>query len=481
MTVPGRPLQFDNFDAAPPAYSSLPPQYAEPGISLRQIWLIIRHYWKLSVAIAAGVFAVAAVAVFLLPRAYVATATLMVNDGNRDPLAGETMPSQAYGNYVATQAELIMSPVVLLPVVDVLKMAEDPRVVGGFSGGADARRDYAMKALGQTLEVNVGRGGQLLFVTATAHTAAKAAEVANAVANVYLRQERERLSDPAAERAKRYAEQLAELRSKVEAVQERVAKFRSEHQLTEIAATDQNVDRQTLSDLERRLVEAENARRAVEARAAQSSTASDAAMASRSVEQLRDRLASQEADLARLSSTYGPQHPRVLEVQAQMAATRRSLGAELHTLSDNSTEQLRSARALEAKFRAALEAQRTKVLSVREEQDEGAKLQLEFESAQAVYKRALDGYDQVLFASSGNRTNVSLISSAAPPAKAAKPKRLKLLLMALMAGLGAGLALPFLYEMFFHRMLRSRDDFERSFGVPVLAELNAARPGVALS
>jgi uncharacterized protein involved in exopolysaccharide biosynthesis len=134
---------------------------------------------------------------------------------------------------------------------------------------------------------------------------------------------------------------------------------------------------------------------------------------------------------------------------------------------------LNRAKALEEKFIKAVEEQRSRVLQLREIQGEGAKLTLELESAQSVYKRALDGYDQIMFASVGNYTNVSVVSQATPPVKATKPNKFKLLMLAIFAAAGVGVAIPFAYELFVNRRLRCRDDVERGFGIPVLAQFGA--------
>jgi len=68
-------------------------------------------------------------------------------------------------------------------------------------------------------------------------------------------------------------------------------------------------------------------------------------------------------------------------------------------------------------------------LRLREVQGEGGKLALELESAEAVYKRALDGYDQIMFASVGDYTNVSIVNRADPPV-GSKPNKPKLFSMA---------------------------------------------------
>jgi capsular polysaccharide biosynthesis protein len=44
------------------------------------------------------------------------------------------------------------------------------------------------------------------------------------------------------------------------------------------------------------------------------------------------------------------------------------------------------------------------------------------------------------------------------------------MLMTLVAGLGLGVCLPLGYELWFDRRLRCRDDMEREFGIPVLAQ-----------
>jgi uncharacterized protein involved in exopolysaccharide biosynthesis len=157
---------------------------------------------------------------------------------------------------------------------------------------------------------------------------------------------------------------------------------------------------------------------------------------------------------------------------SQIATSRRTLDNEIASYSRNAQTGLGAAQQLEESLQAAVTAQRINVLASSALHDQAAKYRLELDAAQAVYRRALDGYDEVMFASMGNYTNVSSISLATAPVKASKPRVQVYLLLAAMAGGFFGLVIPLAYELI-NRRIRCRDDFERDSGVPVLAEFGS--------
>jgi len=444
--------------------------YAQPGMSLPQIASILWAYRKQTLLIFCGVVLTAGVACALWPRTYEATAVLMVDFEVNDPLAGREFPTGLLGSYMATQVELARGSEVLLPVIDRLKLAEDEDYADGYSGDPARLRDWIETRVRKDLLVEQGRyGSQLIYVTYAARDAVEAATVANGVADVYSEQQHQRMTGPAGERAERYAEQLNELKNKVSLAQEQVTGFRQRSGLID-SDEKGDVGMLMLSTLETRLLEAQNARRVAEARASADPSVGMQVLGSLMVQSLKTQSAVQEAKLAELGTTLGPRHPQVMELQAQMAATRNALAGELRAYAGNAAAELASARQLEQNLQKALEEQRAAVLKVRQVQDNGAKHQLELDSAQSVYKRALEGYDQVLFAATGGYTNVSLVSRATPPPRASKPKVAIAMLLAVVLGLGLGFTLPLLYELL-HRRVRCRDDVERDHGIPVLVEL----------
>jgi succinoglycan biosynthesis transport protein ExoP len=446
--------------------------FAAPGLSMLQIFSILRAYRLQTVIIVAVISGVSYGLIKMMPKTYTATATLMVAPEGGDPLAANQGMATPMFNYMSTESQLMLSAEVLLPVIDKLNLTQDRNYAGGYTGDGSNLRDWVRENLAKTVDIQLGAlASQLIYVSVSARNAPLSAQIANTLSDVYLEQQRNRVTGPASERAKRYAAELAELKDKVRVAQEQVTAYRQRTGVTDTTDRSNGVEQALLGMLEGKLQDAQNLRRAAEVKAAAEQTASSAA-GSLAVQGLRGQLAAQQTQLAQLRTTYDVQHPKVLELQNQIAATERNLQEELRNVSSTNSSDLVAARQMEAKMRAAVDEQRAKMLGSNKTQGEGTKIEMELESAQAVYKRALDGYDQIMFASGTHIANISVVSAAVPPQKPAKPNKPKLMLMGVFAGLMVGLLAPLIYEFLVNRRIRSRDDFERDFGLPVLMEFD---------
>ena len=457
----------------PVTYSALPDVYSQSGLSPQQIWTIVWAYRKLSLAIALVIVGLSAAVVAMLPRTYQATATLMVDYDVNDPLNGKEFPIGLLSSYMATQTELLRNPTVLLTVIDRLKLTENEQYAAGYNGDGSGLREYVLQTLDKNLAIYQGQfSSQLIYVSYGASTPQEAALVANTVAQVYKEQDFVRTTEPTTERARRYTEQLEQLKVKASDAQKQYTAFHQSNALIDSGENGANVEVALLSDLEQQLLETQRVRRAAEATSSGDQAVGDQVMGSQLIQTLKSQLAAQESRLSELRTTLGPRHPQVLELFSQIDYSRRNLAEEVRSYSRNAATGLSAAQQLEQGLQAAVTAQRTKVLASSALYDQAAKYRLELDAAQAVYKRALDGYDEVMFASMGNYTNVSFVSLATPPVKASKPRVLVYLLLAAMAGGTLGLLVPLVYELT-NRRVRCRDDLERDSGVPVLAEFMA--------
>lgn len=447
----------------------VPLDYLRPGLSMAQTLAILRAYRRLSVLIVVLGLSLTALAIALWPRTYTATAALMVNYEVHDPLNGKELPIGQLGSYIATQVELLQTPELLLSVVDRLGLTHDPDYARGYRSDRGTLREWVAAQVAKTLAVfQSQRGSQLIYVTYSADEPVHAAQVANMVAEVYKEQDAERAAGPPGERAQRYAQQLEGLKGKVEQAQRDVTAFHQRNALVDPGSKG-GTDVLLLAALDERLLAAQNTRRDAEARAAQPQAVSDQVLASLPVQALKAQLGTQEQRLALLNRQFMPNYPDVVEMQMQVEASRRAIALTVQSYGDNARANRGVAQRLEQDLQRAVETQRARMLARSQLEDEAAKNQLELESAQAVYRRALEGYDQIMFASNHRGSNVRLVSPAAPPVRASKPRVLMGLALGAGASLLLGLGLPLLYERL-NRRVRCRDDLELQHGVPVLAE-----------
>jgi uncharacterized protein involved in exopolysaccharide biosynthesis len=457
----------DRTVSAPPTL--IPLDFIHPGLSLAQIFSMVWAHRKLSLVIAVIALSLTVLVMAFWPRTYTATVALMVNYEVNDPLNGKELPIGQVGSYIATQVELMQTPEVLLAVVKRLGLTQHPEYVRGYQAASGTLPEWVATKIAKGLAIYQSqRGSQLIYVTYSAASAREAAQVANGVADVYKEQDHIRSTGPPGERAQRFAQQLAELKAKVDQAQTEVTAFYQRNGLTDDAGKT-NVDSALQATLDERLIEAQHLRRTAEARAAQDQSVSDQVLSSNPTQALKAQLAAQELRLAQLNRAYSDQYPGVLDAKLQVEASRNSLAMALKTYSDNAAAGLGMAQRLEQGLQRAAADQRAKIMAKSQLQDDAAKYRLELESAQGVYKRALEAYDRIMFASGGHYTNVTLVSRATAPVSASKPKVLTGLIMGAIAALILALGLPLIIDLF-NRRVRCRDDLERDHGVPVLVE-----------
>jgi succinoglycan biosynthesis transport protein ExoP len=448
----------------PPPVSMVPAEFAQNSLSVAQILALLRAHLRQAIMVFVALVVVTVVIVKQLPKSYTAQATVLVNFESND--GTRQAPPDMYTNYLLTQVALLQNREELLAVIDRLGLTRDPEFAAGFKNdGVNTLRDWVEKNLRGALGVEQGKGLQLLYVSATSKDRNKAAQIANTLVEVYQARESNHDDDSSSGRTHEYSEQLADLKGKVTAAEQQMADFRQRTGITDIKEQN-DVETQALAALEQQLLATQNLRRTAESKNTGDQSSSDPVMGSALIQNLKNQLSTLQAELAQSTATLGPKHPKVLELQSQIAAARHALDHEMQNFSQNSTATVSSAAELEGKLRRAVDDQRTKVVKIRQLQDEGQKLQLELDSAQTVYKRALDSYDQVMFASS------SIVSRATAPLAPSKPNKMLLLAIGVLLSGLVSIAIPLGYEMMFNRRLHCRDDIEREFGLPVLAELS---------
>jgi uncharacterized protein involved in exopolysaccharide biosynthesis len=182
----------------------------------------------------------------------------------------------------------------------------------------------------------------------------------------------------------------------------------------------------------------------------------------------------QQARLKELNAKFGPAHPQVQELQANIGELQAKLESE--TRDAKSSMGISSSTSLqrEKQFRATLEAQREKLMTLKKQRDDAAVLQRDVENAQRSYDALQGRLAQASLESQNNQTNVSLLKTATPPSKASGPRVLLNTVISIFLGTLLGLGAAITLELM-SRKLRMEEDVTETLGVPMLGSMPAVQ------
>ncbi|HYB51764.1 MAG TPA: Wzz/FepE/Etk N-terminal domain-containing protein, partial [Burkholderiaceae bacterium] len=141
-----------------------------------------------------------AVCLFVLPKRYTASADVLLDIREPDPVQGQMQtPALLSAGYVVTQADIISSDRVTRKVVRALGLDTNPSAVQQWQddGAPGTVEQYYMDALRRSLEVRPSRMSNVLSVKFTSTSPSYAASVANAWAKAYIETNVELKADPA--------------------------------------------------------------------------------------------------------------------------------------------------------------------------------------------------------------------------------------------------------------------------------------------
>ncbi|HKO87927.1 MAG TPA: chain length determinant protein EpsF [Burkholderiales bacterium] len=448
-------------------------------MNLTALFSILRARMKLILLVLGGTVATALLVSLIMSPVYRATATVLIDIKNRDPVSGATLPQQLLGNYIATQVDIIASPHVATKVIDSLRLAESPKAKENFqeaTGGRGDIRDWMAQSLLGKLEVEPSHDSNAISISYKASDPEQAARIANAFAAAYMDANMELRIDPAKRVSGWYGEQITQLRAELEKVQGQLTAFQRERGLV---ASDERLDVETarLNELSTQLVSAQTATFDTASRKGQNTNAHEV-MNSLVVQQLRTELAKRESELAQLEQSLGKNHPSRQRLKADVDALRSRLYAEMGNAGAVVSTGADAAKQREASLRDAVEKQKARVLELKQQRDEASLLMRDVENAQRVYDGALQRYGQVRLESRNNQTDIAVLNVAKPPLEADSPRILLNVVLAVFLGGMLAVGLAFLLETL-DRRIRAPEDLSEVLGIPVLGVFTAARPALS--
>ena len=438
-------------------------------MNLSHFLAVLRARWLSAVIVFSVVFVGAVLYLIFATRVYTATASLLI-DAKPDPVS-----SMLYGGaapaLINTQVEIIRSDRVAQRVAQNLKLADlaDMRAAWSNAKSGLSIQEWLTEVMENGLDPKViSPGSNVINIAYRSSDPRFAATVANAYVQAYLETSIELRVDPAKQYSGFFTDQQKDARAELETAQNKLSAFQKEKG---IIGTDDKFDLEMsrLTALTQELVAIQTARVDASTRQSQIGSAGQLSevLSNGTVSGLKNDLSSAELKLQELSSRYGDKHPQVQQARAAVNELKAKIAHATSDVTGAIGIDARVSHAREAEIQAAVDAQRTKVLTLKETRDQGAVLQRDVDNAQKSYDLVYNRASQTNLESQNRQSNATVISQATTPTLPSSPKILAVLVLGFLAALGLGLATALLLEQFDKRMRTSSDAFD-FLGLPVI-------------
>jgi len=440
-----------------------------------QFLSILRARKWAALLVFALVVATTVVVSLLLPKTYTGTASVVI-DAKPDPVTAMINPAAALPSFMATQVDIMTSDRVALRVIRDLKLLDNPQLRQQWQDDADGKgtvEQWLVDLLQKKLDVKPSRESNVISITYKSPDPRFAAGLANAFANAYIATTLELRVDPAQQFKKFFDVQTKDAREGVERAQAKSSAFQREKS---IIASDERLDVESmrLNELSSQLTQlqalsAESTSRQGQATGGQGDRMQEV-LTSPLIGGLKADLTRNEARLQELSAKFGDAHPQVVEAKANITELRTRMDAEIKRITGGVGVSNNINKSRESSVRAALEAQRSKVLQMKAVRDEGLVLQREAENAQKIYDNLVARLSQSNLEAQSTQSYANVLTQAQPPAEPSSPKMLLNTALAVFLGLVLAIGVALLLELS-DRRVRSAEDAVDALGLPVLGTL----------
>jgi chain length determinant protein EpsF len=454
-------------------------------MDLNQFILALRARRKAFWTALAATIVTAVCVALVLPKKYVATATLLVDTRDEQTMTPARMTARERAGYVQTQVDLLKSSRVATQVARELKLAQKPGMREAWerdTGGAGSIDEWIATDLLRNIVIDTSVSSFLL-VNYSSDDPKYAADVANAFTKAYLDTVLYLRTEPTREAAEWFDQQLKALRAQVIQAQTRLNAYQKEKGMF---AEDGRVDVESarLTELNTQLLAARNAiydavSRHKQATEILESGASPEAipdvLSNAYINSIKADISRAEARLEQDSAVLGPNHPQFQRTSAEIQGLREKLQVETKKLVAGLGNAVQQNRRREQELQQAIEAQNQRLLAVKDYRVDTAAMTRDIEHAQRSYDTVLTRYMNNKIDSSAKQANVMLLAPAVQPLKPVHPK------VGLIAGLSVVLGtllaagLVYLFETL-DRRVRSRADLESRLAVPSLGRLSKWQP-----
>ena len=443
----------------------------EAGSPLHAYVQVLRKRWWLIAGVAALTVASAVFFTAQQTRVYQAAATVLIDPEpprvvNIPDVANEREGSQ---DYYATQFKILQSRPVVDAVIDRLDLKQRlPRIQGRdpYAALVYARHGLTIEPLKNT---------RLVLVKFDDPDPRLAMEIANAVANQYVKYTLDMKQAETQTANAWLGEQIQSLRVKAQQSSNALQAYQAKADL--LGLQDQRqITQAKLLDFNRAYLEAQSQRLSSESKLRELTRISKAPSGSETLfmvvnDPLIQKLKTEASDLqierSKLAQIYRPKHPDLQQLDAQIEQVNQRLTAEIQKLIRAVETEARVARAREETLLTNMNELRREARLLNDREAQALSLQREKDSVEDLQATVLKRLKETGLTSGLTATNIRVIEPATIPISPIYPRTKLIWNLSVVAGLALGIGAAFLAESLDNR-IHSAEEIERALGVPIV-------------
>ncbi len=469
--------------------------YLESNEDLIDIRELLRTLWRRKTVIIGTALFITCLAVVLtlqLTPRYTASALLTLQTRQEAVVDIQAVMSglSTDASVIRTELDIIASRRLIGKLVDKLKLTQDPEfnsalrepnpirtalnpktylskdwlmALGLASGDEETlteverqsrERAAVINAVTEALSVSNPKLSYTIRIAFESQNAAKAARLANTLADLYLIDQLEAKFEATQRATEWLSERIGDLQVKVLAAETAVQEYREAHEIVQ-SGREGTVSEQQLSELNVQLINAQTRLAEADARYGQVRVLANQGSNAASLGEVLDsaliqRLSEQEAGvrrkLAEISKRYGPRHPETIAANSELDDIRAKIAEEVNKVADNVASEVRVARARVTTLSRKLTELTRENTELEKSRVKLRELEREANSSRVLLETFLSRFKETSNQEDLQQSDARIISEAEVPVTPSFPKKKLIVAVALVLALMMGLGLAFLLE-----------------------------------
>jgi len=454
---------------APRRHRSLHDYYR---ILLKRRWLVLLVF--------CSIVAFRALMTFTAAPIYQATVQMLIERQTPRYLeqpGGAGQPASAGEEFYQTHYKLLESRALARKVVEKLNLKNNPYYANIFKElppDADAAvkqraEESLISAVLGGVKVTPVRQSSLVDVSFSHPDPKFAATMVNTLAQCYIEQSLDLRFAASHEASTWLREKLIEGRKKLEESEAKLNQYKRDHNI--VALEDkESITVQKLEQLNRDLIAAQTHRMETETRFKEVSRGQPISQVLNNplIQALKGQEAKLIAEQSELSRKFGADHPRMIRLANELAATRGKIGAEMGQVVQAVKNEYHMAKAQEENLKAALEAQKGDTQDMSDRNIQYRVLLRDVETNRALYENMLKSLKSTTATENTPATNIRIVYPATIPTAPVSPRKIRDLILGSLIGLTLGVGLAMFMESL-DTTLKTPEEVEEWLEIPNLA------------